>query len=362
MGLKIKTQRSLPIGVDLGSSSLKVVQLRTSGSNVELLAALSAELPRDCRGDLQRQLNFQADSIQAIVRSAGFTGREAVLSLPASVTFLQSVRVPVLPSKEADHAVKTELLGKLPYPVEDAVIRHILAGTVYDVDGHDMHERIVVAVARANLDAYLAMARRAGLDVVGADIEACAVVECFARTLRRATEESRGTLFMDIGSSSTQLVLAHGQTVAFARNLPVGGQAMDQAVADALKVPLEQAHHMRMKMLQEEESPAANELYALLNTKIAEITDEISQCLRYTESAFRNRSVDRLVFVGGQAHNKRLCQSIAQRLNLPAQVGDPMVGIKPAQGVRQAIGFDLRQPQPAWAVAIGLSLGAEMAA
>ena len=69
-----------------------------------------------------------------------------------------------------------------------------------------------------------------------------------------------------------------------------------------------------------------------------------------------------MVLAGGQAYDKRLCQSLAERLNLPAQIGDPLVRIGRVAGAGLQIGLDRREPQPQWAVAVGLSLGAAQAA
>ena len=107
---------------------------------------------------------------------------------------------------------------------------------------------------------------------------------------------------------------------------------------------------------------AKDDLYRLLGDKIEEITDEISRCLHYCESAFRRQTIERVLFLGGEANNKRLCKSIASRLNLAAQVGDPMVGIRRPPGADLRTGADLRPTCPDWAVAIGLSLGADIAA
>ncbi|MCK4602323.1 MAG: hypothetical protein KAU28_07640, partial [Phycisphaerae bacterium] len=71
---------------------------------------------------------------------------------------------------------------------------------------------------------------------------------------------------------------------------------------------------------------------------------------------------ERAIFVGGQALDKRLCQSIAKRLNLPAQIGDPLLRIKRIDGAGLEFGLDRREPQPHWSVAVGLSLGATRAA
>jgi type IV pilus assembly protein PilM len=362
MGLEIKKLKNLPIGVDLGSSSIKMAQLRASENSFELLAAARVEIPGECRDDHERRFEFQCDKIRGILAAGAFKGREAILSLPAAATFLQPVRIPIVPQKQIDLAVKNELQGKLPYPEADAVIRHILAGTVYP-EGRDMQERIVVAILRSDLEAYLAMAQRAGLQVVGVNIEACAIVECFARVLRRASDESCVTLFIDMGAASTQVALAHSQKIVFASNLPMGGHSLDEEVAEALHIPVEQAHQVRRNMIRQEADTAAeDELYGLLEDRIAGFADKMTQCVRYHESVFRNRPIERVIFVGGQAHDKRLCQSIAKRLHLPAQVGDPIAGIKRVNLAGGAFGLDGRQPNPSWAVAVGLSLGATLAA
>jgi len=362
MGLEIKRSKNLPIGVDLGSDRLKMAQLRTSEGRYELLGAGAADVPREYLDDPATRFDFLSERIHHILKGDNFKGRKAVLSLPASAVFLQPIKIPIVPAKEVDGTVKGELHDKLPYPVKDAVIRHILAGTLYS-DGQEIQERIVVSVPRSELQAHLAMAQRGGLEVVGMNVEACAVVECFARLFRRVSDESRVTLFIDIGAASTQVVLAHGWKMAFARNLPVGGHTLDQTVAEALQTSIEQAHCIHQKLLTADgEGPAEEELFRLFDVKIAEIADDITQCRRYCESFFRNRAIERVIFVGGQAHNKRLCQSIAERLELPAQVGDPMIGIKRLEQPGQAVALPAGTPQPAWAVAIGLSLGAALAA
>ena len=94
------------------------------------------------------------------------------------------------------------------------------------------------------------------------------------------------------------------------------------------------------------------------------LADEIQRCRRYHEGTFPGVPVDRLVFVGGEAHVRSLCQALARRLGISAQLGDPILGLCHDVSARRetpdlaAAGIDRRRPQPAWAVACGLSLGA----
>ena len=361
MVLGTKRPTYLPIGVDLGTSCLRMAQLRTCEAGVELVAAESAETPPEYRDDSRRRMSFQGKQLSRLHKIGGFKGRSATLALPAGVVFVQPVRIPILPEANADAAVRSEIVGSLPYPLEDAVIRHI-AAQVSDSDRDHVQERIVVAVPRAELESYMAMARAARLMVVGVTADVCAVAHCFARLFQRTSDESRTTLFLDVGHSSTQVVLCRGATMVFARNLAVGGRELDQEVATALQISPEQAYQVRREMLaQESQSDAEEELLRLLEVRIAQIAGDISDCLRYCEVSMGSRPIGRVVFLGGQAHDQRFCRCIAERLNLPAQVGNPMVAVRPVGPGRQIGQLDLRRPCPAWAVAFGLSLGATAA-
>ncbi len=360
MWIKKNRGKYLPIGLDLGSSSLKMAQIGNSDNKLELMAAKSVEIPAEYHDDPTRRLGIQAKKIHHIMKSGVFKGRKVILSLPAAFTSIRQVKIPMVMSDNVDEVIQTELNGQLPYSVEDAIIRHYLVGKAYD-NGEEMQVRFVVATSRSDVDACLNMANHAKLEVVGVDIEACAIVECFARLFNQDNGESRTTLFIDLGWTGTQVVLAHGQKLVFARNLPVGGLNLDRTVADALKIPIEQACRIRRKMRDDNNnSEAEDDLFRLLDVRIVEIAEEIIKCLRYHESVFTDRAIERVIFVGGQACNSRLCESIAKRLNLPAQVGDPMGGIKWAQQGQCDPELDQQKPNPAWAVAIGLSLGASL--
>jgi hypothetical protein len=82
------------------------------------------------------------------------------------------------------------------------------------------------------------------------------------------------------------------------------------------------------------------------------VVEELELCRRYYETTFPQQPIQRMIFVGGEARQKALCQHIAKAMGLAAQIGDPMARIHRGSDI------DLdRQPQPSWAVAVGLSMG-----
>lgn len=355
-------RKALPIGLDLGYSSLKMAQLRVAEQDtLELSAAGAAEVPFAKRADLKSRISFFGSAISHVLKTNAFKSRQCILSVPACHTFLHHVKTPRLSDQELTKILPMELQGKMPFPSDDAMIRHIVAGDIYG-DGEGKQEVIIAAVSNQILEQYLDMAYGAGLDVVGVNVECCAVAECFARLFRREEDGDQTVMFIDMGASSTQVILTNGNRMVFARNISYGEQQIDKAVADGMAIPLELAHTLRWDLQKSQANPAAvEELYRYVDGQVETLANEVTQCLRYYESVFR-KSVERTVFVGGQAYDKRLCQQLAQRLNLPAQIGDPLARVKRSEADALTGGLDLRQPQPHWAVAVGLSLGAIKAA
>lgn len=355
MAFHIASKEMLPIGLDLGSSAVKLVQLRTVKGGVELAANGYIEIPRHIRKDPIGRLDFFSQKIPRVLRGENFKGNKCILGLPPESTFVRHVKVPRLDPKNTEAAVRRAAQKELPYPVNEAVIRHIVAGEVYS-DGETRQEVIVVAIPLSTMDAYLNMTNRVGLQVVGVNVEPLAIVECFTGLFEWGRDPERAILYVDLGSQNTQVVISHGKDVVFARNMPRGSEQVEQAIARAIEVSPEEVRQIRRDLQVGKPAPiSADELYGLLEPWLMTMVEEFETCLRYYNSVFRRSGVDRVIFTGGQAMDKRLCQIMAQRLNLPAQIGDPMVGVV-VPGGKADEGTALEGPQPGLAVGIGLSL------
>lgn len=83
------------------------------------------------------------------------------------------------------------------------------------------------------------------------------------------------------------------------------------------------------------------------------LTDELAGCLRYYQSLFNGRRVDRVIFVGGESRHRGLCQHLARRIRVPAHVADPLARLA-RTGREPCHGVDFGAMQPGWAVPFGL--------
>lgn len=83
------------------------------------------------------------------------------------------------------------------------------------------------------------------------------------------------------------------------------------------------------------------------------LVDELQLCAGYHASMFPDRPIEKVVFLGGESRHVHLCQRIARALRLPAQLADPMARLVKSTAVQRP-DVDLQQPQPGWAVPVGL--------
>jgi type IV pilus assembly protein PilM len=359
MAWKVLKTRVMPIGIDLGTATLKLAQLRQVQGQLELAAAARAEMPQPCRDDERKRMRFLAQRLNGLLKERPFKGRQCIISLPAASTFVQHVRTARMPPEQLGTALRFELDGKLPFDSAEAVIRHVVAGELRG-NPQASQEVIVLAASRQVVESYLKLAQHAKLELIGLNVEPCAIVQCFARLFRRAEDAKQVTLFLDLGQAVTQVVIVRGPQMVFARNVTFGAKQIDEAAAAATGMSVAQVSQIRRNAHNASEAaPEAENVYAAVSKALGSLIEEVTKCLRYFESTFPSGRVDRVVFLGGQALDRRLCQTMAQRLNLPAQIGDPFARVGKVDGMDLDDGPDRRQTQPAWAVAVGLSLGQE---
>jgi type IV pilus assembly protein PilM len=359
MSTRTKKAKYFPIGVDLGTRFLKVAQVRlTADGKLALVAATSVETPRLPQADTSTRARMIGETVGQMCHDHQFKGTQCVLSLPAELTFLQHMKMDKMPDDQLASALKWELTSKLPYDPSEAEIRHVVAGDIY-VDNTPKQEVIAVGARRDAIEAYVEAFRRVKLECVGVNVEPCAIVECFARLFRRSHDAKRAVLFVDIGATSTQVVISHGPSLVFAKNLALGGAQFDDAVGAVLNMPSEDARQERMSL---DRGNTADPHVTVFNQAMAgpvgNLEQELTNCLRYYDSVFVNSPVERVVFLGGQAYDKVLCQTLAQKLGLPAQIGDPLAQIELDSLSAGATESKTAAVRPDWAVAVGLGLGA----
>jgi type IV pilus assembly protein PilM len=313
-----------PIGLDLGSRSVKLVQF--NADRTQLVAAARKDVPQGKKVSADEYDAALVDALRQARDNPQFRGRDVVVSLGARELFVQNIRVPKLAGDALAKTVLQEAASRLPFTAAEAEVRFVEAE---DVRQGEVVKREVVVLAchRPVLERVLAIVEAAGLRPVAVDVEPAALIRCYAHQYRREEDRNLRAAFVHIGATNTALVIARGDEALFIKYIDVGGKHLDEAVAAHLKVNAGEAASLRRhngdRRADQQDSEVARSVAEAVRPVLERLVQELSLCIRYYSVTFRGQPLARLVLTGGEA-SPTLAQWLQPRLDLSWEVGEPL--------------------------------------
>ncbi len=339
--------RCSPIGVDIGTRSVKLVQFNAERTRV--VEAVRWDLPLNGHADPEEHDALVVQALNRARQGRAFRGRKAVLCLSGENLFVQNLRVAQATGTELERTVCAEAAGRLPFSSDEAELRFLEADNVRQGDSI-RREVILLACRKAALGRTLAVAEQADFDPVAVDVEPAALLRCYCRQYRRDADQEQRVMFVNVGASLTVVVIARGSDAMFIKYLDVGGRHLDDAVAKHLKMSLADATALRRHngdRRADQRDPEITKSIAEATRPILDrLAKEIAMCLRYYSVTFRGQPLSKLVLGGGEA-TEGLVEWLKPRAGLECELGQPLRAF-------QAPELPGRTGQ--WDVAAGLAL------
>jgi type IV pilus assembly protein PilM len=335
------------MGIDIGSRSVKLLQLTADQSRVWEAARWDLATGPDA-DPAQRDAEVARAICQAR-EGRNFRGRDAVFCLGAGDLFVQNIRVAQATGEDLRKLVQAEATGRLPFSSDQAELRYLEAADVRQGDSV-RREVIVLASRRTALERIVALADAAKLVVTAIDVEPTAMLRGYAKQYRRDEDLQQCLMFVNIGASSTSVVIARAMQSVFIKYVDIGGRHLDEAVAKHLRLSPADAASLRRHNGDRRSDQRDPEVARGVNESVRPVLErlacELSMCVRYYSVTFRGQPLGRIVVTGGEA-TVPLVQWLANRLDLPCELGDPLRSFeKPS--------FPGRLGQ--WDIAAGLAL------
>ncbi|MBN1591346.1 MAG: pilus assembly protein PilM [Pirellulales bacterium] len=342
-----RRQRVGPIGVDIGSRSVKLVQFSADRSHIR--EAVRWDLPSATCADTVERSRQLVDALVQAREGRAFRGRDAVLCLSTSDLFVQNIRVPQTTGDQLQQVVEKEAANRLPFDAAQAELRFFEADTVRQGDAF-RREVIVLACQRPSLQLLLTIADAAHLNAVAIDAAPAAMLRCYAAQFRRSSDEDMCAMFMSVGASCTTVVIARAEQPRFIKQVDFSSRQLDEAVAHDLRMKLADAAILRRNngdRRADRRDPEIAESIAKATRPVLEaMANELAMCMRYYSVTFRGQPLARVVIGGGEA-SPGLAEWLSARLDMTCELANPL---RP---------FD-QVPLPGraaqWDVAIGLAL------
>ncbi len=371
---------SWPIALDLGSDSIKMLQMKRVGSLVRVQACGRWRYPEGASDPRQRQ-EMAVNAVRDMLRHGGFTGRNVITALSCETLRVKNVRLPHGTAAELDEAVMEEAQERFGFEIAPDRLCYLNAGQVRQ-GAETRDEIIMMAVPKPAIEEHLAMLTGMGLRPEHIDAEPVALFHSFERFLRRRADEQAVSVVVDIGSRGTRVIVARGREIVFIKNIEIGGRKFTEAVARQLTIPITEAIELRARMVHKLSEPAAASgsgtapigevpaavgetasiiggrgtvdwtIYDAVRAEVETLGREIALCLRYCAVTFRGLRPDRVILTGGESYDRAVVELLGEHLGVPCHVGQPLRGID-VSGVD--LGGDRRATLSEWAICAGLS-------
>lgn len=338
------------LGIDIGTSAIRVVELEKHGEQEKLanygFVSLSpfyekkAQQPR--KDTLLLSSRKIAEILSAILRTARVGTQRAIFSIPDFSTFFTSFTLPPMSPEEIPQAVEFEARRHVPLPLSEVTLNWMVTkGSISERKAGGL-EILLVVVPNTTIEQYTRIAELCRIDLLHMEAEVFGLL----RALMRHNQQT--VALIDIGAQSTTCSIVDQQKLRFSHSFDIAGNDLTERLAQSFELDYEMAEALKEKQgLFENEEDTKKVLVPLLDLMLAEI-DKVVQNFWQQEG----KDVQAYIIAGGSAHLPGLKQYFAQVLKKEIKTAEPFVNMVYPPILEEVI----QDISPAFSVAVGMAL------
>jgi type IV pilus assembly protein PilM len=336
----------MSVGLDIGSKSIKVIELKGSAGAWSLRAAgaVAVNAPViDANLNDQKAVAELASVVKKLIKDARIEGRNVAISLPETQVFTRLMQFPLLNDAEIASAVKWEAEEYIPIPIKDAIIEHQIVERLENATPPQVLV-LLVAVLKSLVENYIEVVEKAGLAVVGVETELISIA-------RAVAPEGKTVLLVDFGARSTDIAISKSTQVYFSRSVPTAGDAFTRAVAQSLGVNITQAEEYKRTY-----GLAENQLEGKVGRALSPIfkvvAGEIKKAIHYYQLNIKGETPTVVIISGGSAGLPGAAAMLTNLLGMEVVIGTPFGKVK----VDPEAARGLANYAPLYSAAVGLAM------
>jgi type IV pilus assembly protein PilM len=339
-------KRPLTFGLDIGSSSIKAIELAEGKAGYTLKSFAQVPLPRDAisEGSI-KEPGLVSDAIRECVQKAGITNTAAAISVSGREGIVKRVPLPKVTAKELADAITLEAEHHIPFAVDDVFLDYQVVG-----ESVNAMSVVLVAVKKVKVLEYVAAVEQAGLEALVVDLDAFAIQNQWELNHPEGGADEAVAL-IDIGATVMKTNVVRGGASIFARDVPFGGHNYTQAIAQRLNISFEQAEAAKQG---QEVGVTWDDLVPALEAVSRDLSLEVQRTFDYFASTAESERIARIVLSGGCARLAGIDEFLSSSWGVPVEIARPLEHIE-YEGTEFTT-EELDQAAPFLAVAVGLGL------
>lgn len=343
------------LGIDVGSSSVKVVQLRKQGgvAMLETYGELALGPYADMEIGQATKLSPQtvAQGLNDLIREANVTASDCGISIPFSRSLVTLVELPRRENPQEQRTViELEARKYIPVPIGEVQLDWFIVPDAFSKEPEAKRSTVRVLLVAVHNDELSFLQKIVELSKLSATFYE---IEIFS-TIRSVVEEPvKPIMVLDIGAASTKLYIVERGVIALSHTIPEGGQHVTRTIASTAHIPLAKAEALKKQFGFAPDANASEGTYAkqAIELVFSRIFEEARRVVTRFEST-THRVVSAVVLTGGGGVTPALQEYARTIFSIDVQVADPFGKVEAPAFMRPV----LDEIGPEFSVAVGLAL------
>lgn len=309
------------VGIDIGSSSVKLVQLKEQKGQFQLQNVGILPLPAEAIVDNSLMDSSSiVEAVKNLFKSLEVKAKDAVCSISGNSVIIRKISLPVMPAEELEDQIHWEAEQYIPFDINDVNIDfQILSADELDPTKMNV---LLVASKKDIINDYLAVFNEAGIKLIVVDVDSFAVQNAFELSYDVDSEEV--SALVNIGASIMNLNIVKGGISLFTRDVQIGGNLYNEEIQKQFGVNSEDAERIKISGKSPDD--------ARLNEIISRVNDTLSlemrRSLDFYNSTAGEGKIGKVYLSGGGAKTSMLLDAVSQKLSLPVEILNPFLRIK----------------------------------
>ncbi len=341
------SKKSEPAALDIGSTFIKLVQLKGSNRNYQLVKYGMIPLPPEVivEGAVM-DAGRVVEAIKELLSAQKVTSKEVVISVSGSSVIIKRVSVADMTDEELAESIKWEAEQYIPFSIDDVNVDFQRLGAGAAEGQADV---LLVAVKKDKIHDYVNLVKEAGLEPVVMDVDAFALANMYELNY---DVEAGTTALLNIGASVMNINILKDGTSIFTRDVTVGGNRYTEALQRDFGLTYEDAE--KIKRGEDVEGADKEQISSVMSSVTEDMVAETQRSFEFFRSTTGSDKVSHVLVAGGCARIGHFTTMLSERLEIPVEVANPFKNIK-----IDAKKFDtsiIEDSSPLCAVAVGLAI------
>ncbi len=339
------------VGLDIGSSAVKAVELKSSGKGYKVTAFGAEPVPPDAIVDgAIIDAGSVADAIRRVFDgNKAFKTKEVCASLSGNAVIVKKITLPVMTENELSESIYWEAEQYIPFDIQDVNLDYQILDPGTGASARGSMDVLLVAAKKEKIGDYTNVISQSGRTPVIVDVDAFALQNAFE--VNYGLEAGRIVVLLNAGASAININILQGDQSVFTRDISMGGNAYTEAVQKELDLPFESAEQLKKGV--PVDGATFEEAQPVLHAVTENVLLEIQKTFDFFKASASTDQIDRIMLSGGASRVDGFREMVQERFNAPVEEFDPFRAV--AWDAKK-LGGNAGEMAATAAVAVGLAL------